>query len=118
MLVGTFVVLLFSLPAEMLEPKMFAGLHFGHLAGGIFLAFPAVLPASLTLLEKSGEAKADIDAVGAIVGSCGTLAFTVVGAFGLRRLGPVVALGPGASTWVVVSRGLFFAVRLVLDRRF
>jgi hypothetical protein len=94
------------------------GLHFGQRAGGVFLAFPAVLPASLTLLEKKdGRAKADIDAVGAILGSCGMLAFALVVASALRPLGPVVALGLGAAVWVAVSAGLFLAVRAVLNKR-
>ena len=94
------------------------GMRFGHRAGGVFLAFPAVLPASLTLMEKKdGRAKADIDAVGAILGSCGMLAFAIVAALGLRPLGPAAALGLGALAWIAVSAGLFFAVRAILNRR-
>jgi len=93
------------------------GMRFGHRAGGVFLAFPAVLPASLTLMEKKdGRARADIDAMGAILGSCGMLAFAVLVALGLRPLGPAVALGLGAVAWTAVSVALFFGVRAVLNR--
>jgi hypothetical protein len=94
------------------------GMRFGHRVGGVFLAFPAVLPASLTLLEKKdGRAKADIDAVGAILGSCGMLAFAVIVALGLRPLGAEVALGLGAAAWAAVAGALFFVLRAVLNHR-
>lgn len=93
------------------------GMRFGDRLGGLFLAFPAVLPASLTLLEKKdGRAKADIDALGAILGSCGMLAFALVVVLALRPSGPLAALGAAGATWVAVSVGLFLALRAALNR--
>ena len=66
---------------------------FGPGIGGLFLAFPAILPASATLIEKhekekkesrglKGEARgrsaASIDAAGASMGSIGLLGFAFV----------------------------------------
>jgi len=72
---------------------MLAGLIaklFGPIAGGLFLAFPAIFPASATLVEKHerrrkekvglrgtqrGRDAAALDAAGATVGSFGLAAF-------------------------------------------
>jgi hypothetical protein len=52
------------------------GLAAGPKVGGLFLAFPAILPASLTLIEKKeGPAKAWSDASGGILGSVGMAGF-------------------------------------------
>src|SRR4030095_120255 len=66
---------------------------FGPVVGGLFLAFPAILPASATLIEKHekqkkekkglsgtrrGIAAASIEAAGSTLGSIGLLAFAVV----------------------------------------
>ena len=71
--------------------------EFGPGIGGLFLAFPAIFPASATLIEKyerqkkekhslvettRGTEAARIDAAGAAMGSIGLLAFAfVVGRF-------------------------------------
>ena len=53
--------------------------RYGPLVGGLFLAFPAILPASVTLLQKHEDHRqADIDALGAAIGAVGLLAFGVV----------------------------------------
>jgi hypothetical protein len=66
---------------------------FGPGIGGIFLAFPAIFPASATLIEKHELQKkqragmngilrsrdvAGVDAAGAAMGSIGLLAFAVI----------------------------------------
>ena len=54
------------------------GAVLGPKAGGLFLAFPAVLPATLTLLEKKeGTTKAWADASGGVLGAVGLAAFAV-----------------------------------------
>jgi CDP-diglyceride synthetase len=79
--------------------------------GGMFLAFPAILPASLTLVERdSGTAEAAIDAEGAIFGALGLMAFALVAAFGITPLGAVPALIAAAIAWVVVAIGSYSAV--------
>ena len=89
-----------------------AGAVFGSRFGGLFLAFPAVLPATLTLIEKKeGTAKAWADASGGAVGAVGLAAF----AFTTLRLlptNPLVALLLALLAWLVVAAGLYFLFRL------
>jgi uncharacterized protein DUF3147 len=81
------------------------------LFGGMFLAFPAILPASLTLIQRdAGKHEAAIDAEGAIIGAIGLLAFALVVAFGIKALGAVTALIAAVLTWLVVSVGIYAAV--------
>ena len=92
------------------------GMRFGPLIGGLFLAFPAVLPASLTLLEKrNGLHEADVDARGAILGACGMVAFAFAAHFALRPLG-VAAIAVAWVVWILVAVALFLAVRAAVGR--
>ena len=69
-----------------------AGARFGPKFGGLFLAFPAVLPATLTLIEKKeGTTKAWADARGGVLGAVGLAAFAFT-ALMLLRTSPVIAL--------------------------
>jgi hypothetical protein len=67
--------------------------QFGPIAGGLFLAFPAIFPASATLVEtheiqrkrshglsgtRRGRRSAALDAIGAALGRFGLIAFAVV----------------------------------------
>ena len=80
----------------------------GPEVGGLFLAFPAIFPASATLMEKHekqkkqqhgldgtirGREAAGLDAAGAAIGSIGLIAFAVV----------VWKLLSLLSTWLVMS---------------
>jgi hypothetical protein len=86
------------------------GLKF-PLFGGMFLAFPAILPASLTLVERDGgRTEAVIDAEGAIIGALGLFAFALVAAFGIQPLGAVPALVAAAIAWLLVSIGTYSGV--------
>ncbi len=82
--------------------------EFGPSVGGLFLAFPAIFPASATLIEKQekqkkrragldgsrrGRQAASLDAAGAAIGSVGLLAF---GAF-------VYAFLPHEKTWEILT---------------
>lgn len=95
---------------------------FGPVAGGLFLAFPAILPASATLIEKHerqrkqraglhGQARArkaaGIDAAGAAIGSIGLLVFAmIIAAFiSAHRAWIVIALSTIA--WLAVSLALW-----------
>lgn len=82
--------------------------HYGPAVGGLFLAFPAILPASMTLIERHEKAKkrrvgldgrreahavASVDAAGASIG-----------ALGLASFGFVVWRGMGmGTTWEVLT---------------
>src|SRR3981081_3334245 len=85
---------------------------FGAKAGGLFLAFPAVLPATLTLIErKEGTTKAWADASGGALGAVGLAAFALT-AFTLLRWNPVAALLLALMAWALVSVGLYFLFRV------
>jgi hypothetical protein len=82
-----------------------------QLFGGMFLAFPAILPASLTLIERdAGREQASIDAQGAIIGAIGLLAFALVAAFGIKTMGAIPALIAAATAWLAVSVAIYAAV--------
>jgi Protein of unknown function (DUF3147) len=95
--------------------------EFGPGVGGLFLAFPAIFPASATLIEKHekqkkeraglhgsarGRKAAAADAAGAAIGSLGLLAFAWL----------VQRLLPSHSPWQVLlgSTGIWLAVCLLL----
>jgi len=85
---------------------------FGAKAGGLFLAFPAVLPATLTLIEqKEGTTKAWADASGGALGAVGLAAFALT-ASQLMRWNPVAALLLALLAWAVVSVGLYSVFRV------
>jgi hypothetical protein len=86
--------------------------------GGLFLAFPAILPASATLIEnhekekkeklglrgtRRGREAASIDAAGAAIGSIGLFIFALlVWQFGSGHRAGIVLLGATAA-WAAVS---------------
>jgi len=90
---------------------------FGPVIGGLFLAFPAIMPATVTLVEKHqrehkeqaglkgarrGKDVAAIEASGAALGSVGLVAFAAVIWLTIPALG-FVAVVPACAVWVVVS---------------
>jgi hypothetical protein len=91
--------------------------RYGPVIGGLFLAFPAIFPASATLIEKHvrerkekaglpgarrGKEAAALDAVGAALGSFGLAAFGLVIWLMIVR-SPGWALALGAGSWLVVA---------------
>ncbi|HEY2597015.1 MAG TPA: nicotinamide-nucleotide amidohydrolase family protein [Candidatus Dormibacteraeota bacterium] len=88
-------------------------LAFGPLFGGLFLAFPAILPATLTLLEKKdGLAQAAADVRGAVIGSIGMIGFSVTAMTVLPRQ-PAIGLAAALVTWAVVSVVIYVTLRLM-----
>jgi uncharacterized protein DUF3147 len=100
----------------------------GPSVGGLFLAFPAILPASATLIEKhekeSKQAKglnganraknaASIDAAGASIGSIGLLVFAVGGSIFLPKWFAPAVLILAMFAWFVVSV-IFWRLRKAL----
>jgi hypothetical protein len=82
--------------------------EFGPNVGGLFLAFPSILPAAITLVEshqrkkkqrvglggeRRGREAASLDAAGASIGSLGLLAFAIV----------VWRLLPDRNDWEVLA---------------
>jgi len=76
-------------------------LAFGARTGGILLAFPAILAASLTLIEEQEDsADAREDARGAVIGGLALALFAAVAALALLHLPGGVALALAAGAWV------------------
>jgi hypothetical protein len=91
--------------------------RFGPLIGGLFLAFPAIFPASATLVEKHvrerkqragmaalrrGKEAAALDALGATLGSFGMAAFALV-IWRLIEWSPFAALVLATAVWPIVA---------------
>jgi uncharacterized membrane protein (GlpM family) len=78
----------------------------GPRVGGLFLAFPAILLASLTLVAKEeGLRQARNDARGAVLGTLGLIGFAVVAAVTLTRWTLWAALGAASIAWTIVALG-------------
>jgi hypothetical protein len=89
-----------------------AGVLFGPKFGGLFLAVPAVLPATLTLIEKKeGTAKAWADASGGVLGAVGLAPFAL-SALLLMRWNPVIGLLLALLAWLLVAGGLYLVFRM------
>jgi uncharacterized membrane protein (GlpM family) len=74
------------------------------LVGGAFLAFPAVLLASLTLVSgEEGERAARDDARGAVAGSIGMIAFAAVGSVCFHTVPTAAAFVLAIVAWIVVA---------------
>jgi uncharacterized membrane protein (GlpM family) len=88
------------------------GLAAGDRVAGLFLAFPAILPASLTLIaQKDGKFQAQVDAAGASLGALGLAAYGAVSWYLLPRIPPVIAELCALAAWCVVAIGGYMAVR-------
>jgi hypothetical protein len=74
---------------------------YGPTIGGLFLAFPAILPASLTLVEQhDGRRAATEEARGGSLGATALLVFATV-TVRLARYGAGVALMGGTCAWII-----------------
>jgi hypothetical protein len=81
-------------------------LVFGPRAGGIFLAFPAILAASLTLVKEQEDGhEVREDSRGAVLGGAAMLTFAAVAALTLDAAPGAVALVLASATWAAVALG-------------
>ena len=88
------------------------GLAAGDRVAGLFLAFPAILPASVTLIaQQDGEDKAKVDSAGACFGGLGLAAFGATSWFLLPHMAPVVAELCALVAWCLVAIGGYLVVR-------
>ncbi|MER6005712.1 DUF3147 family protein [Nonomuraea angiospora] len=88
-----------------------AVLRWGPVAGGVFLAFPAILAATLTLIEEEEHRRdpAAQDARGAVLGATGMIAFAAcVWALATWLPAPLV-LAVATVAWAVVAGLLYLA---------
>jgi hypothetical protein len=91
---------------------------YGPVLGGLFLAFPAIFPASATLVETHerekkkkagiprtirGRQAAALDAYGAALGTVGLLCFAIVVWQFLPGHDATLVLPAAAATWTLVS---------------
>lgn len=92
--------------------------RYGPALGGLFLAFPAIFPASATLIEKyqmqekeeaglHAERRArqavSVDAAGAAMGSMGLLVFALVVTEFIERFTPWLVILAATAAWAAVS---------------
>lgn len=102
--------------------------HWGPLIGGLFLAFPAIFPATATLLEqtqaerkrrhglhgrRSGRKAAALDAAGAVLGGFALAAFGAVAWLALPRVGAFWGLCLSGLAWLLVALTLWWLRRHV-----
>jgi hypothetical protein len=84
------------------------GRVWGPAVAGLLLAFPAILPASITLVKKhDGRAKAVDDARGARLGSMALALFAGVVASSAERFAPPLVLAVSGLVWLVAGTGLW-----------
>ena len=76
----------------------------GPSVGGLFLAFPAILPAALSLVKKrEGKRAAGEEAEGAILGCAGLFAFAIVVEYTSDRVRSALVLGLAVVAWLFAS---------------
>lgn len=100
----------------------------GPVIAGLFLGFPAILPASATLIENHekerkhraglhgtvrGRVVASVDAAGASMGSVGLAAFAALAWLTLARLPAWLVLLLAAFTWFAVSFSVWWLRKLL-----
>jgi hypothetical protein len=96
--------------------------HFGPVVGGLFLAFPAIFPASATLIDRDerekkrkagipstlrGRLAVALDARGAALGSIALAAFACLIWKELPAHGAAGVLAGGVGIWLAVAAGLW-----------
>lgn len=100
--------------------------HFGPVIGGLFLSFPAIFPATATLIarqetlkkrnagisdRKRGRKAAALDAAGAVLGGWGMLCFGCAAWLGIAKYPLGFALALAAILWLSVSVSLWWVRR-------
>ena len=105
--------------------------RYGPEIGGLFLAFPAILPAAATLIEKHekekkeragldgtqrGRTAAGIDAAGAAMGSIGLMAFALIVWLKLPNSSLSLVLAGATLAWLAASV-MVWELRETLYRR-
>ena len=97
--------------------------RFGPVVGGLFLAFPALCPASLTLVakherqkktdaqgEERGREVAGVEAAGAALASIGLMGFAGIVAAGGDRFSVSIVLLTATVVWAAIS-GILWVIR-------
>jgi uncharacterized protein DUF3147 len=101
----------FALGAAISVAAALIGTAVGTRFGGMFLAFPAILPASLTLIEhEEGVRRADRCAVGAVLGGAALLVFAGGAEAALGHLAAGVALAVATVAWAGAACVLYIVL--------
>jgi hypothetical protein len=102
--------------------------HFGPVVAGLFLAFPAILPASVTLIasheerrkrehgmkgSERGKDAAALDLRGAAMGSCGLLLFALLCWIGLSAWPTGATLGLATAVWFLSALAIWHLRRRI-----
>ena len=113
----------FVLGAAITGAASIAASLFGASVGGLFLAFPAILPLSLTLVAndqqrrkealgrhgvRRGREAAALDALGATLGSSGLFAFALTVSWFTLRNYRTSALLAATMAWVAVATAFWW----------
>lgn len=92
--------------------------EFGAAVGGLFLAFPGIFPAGITLVERHEREKkrkkglrggrrarlvSGVASAGAVLGSLGLAAFAALGAALFGRTAPWLVILLSTALWLAVS---------------
>jgi Protein of unknown function (DUF3147) len=100
---------------------------FGPVIGGLFLAFPAIFPASATLVDQHerqrkaragirftvrGRLSAALDARGASIGALALIGFAVIVWKLINQRGAVTTLAIAMAAWLCLAGGLWRLRRL------
>lgn len=106
--------------------------HFGPAVGGLFLAFPAIFPATGTLIEKRekekkerkglrgekrGRRAAGVDAAGTVLGAIALLGFALMVWQLVPRNSPWLVLAAATAAWSLGAMALWFIRKRKLWRR-
>jgi uncharacterized membrane protein (GlpM family) len=93
-------------------------LVWGARVGGVLLAFPAILPATLTLIEQQeSKEQAEQDDEGAVIGAAALGAFAGTAWWLLDGHSALVALTAATLAWLIVAVGLYVIIRLAASKR-
>ncbi|GGK97223.1 hypothetical protein Sme01_35660 [Sphaerisporangium melleum] len=88
------------------------GTVWGEQAGGVFLAFPAVMAATLTLIEDEERSRVPVvqDARGAVLGAVGMIAFAACVWLLVLLIPAPLAMVVATVVWGAVSIALYLIV--------
>ena len=91
------------------------GVLAGKAAGGVMLAAPAVLPATLTIIERhEGRGPAVTEVEGAVPGAVALIGFAGVAAASTARIPLGAALLAALATWVAVAIGGYLTLAAIV----